>query len=87
MDCRKCGAHLTTDEKAIYMKLVSRNASSFLCMDCLAEALQRAHPILSGIWQLCAVSINKAPLYREKYNSGEEGFCVFASNEPKFMLA
>ena len=39
MDCRKCGAHLTTDEKAIYMKLVSRNASSFLCMDCLAEAL------------------------------------------------
>lgn len=39
MDCRKCGAHLTTDEKAIYMKLVSRNASSFLCKDCLAEAL------------------------------------------------
>ena len=29
MDCRKCGAHLTTDEKAIYMKLVSRNASRF----------------------------------------------------------
>ena len=39
MDCRKCGAHLTSDEKAIYMKLVSRTASSFLCMDCLAEAL------------------------------------------------
>ena len=35
---------------------------------------------------MCAVSINKAPLYREKYNSGEEGFGVFASNEPKFML-
>ena len=39
MDCRKCGAHLTSDEKAIYMKLVSRTASSFLCMDCLAVAL------------------------------------------------
>ena len=39
MDCRKCGAYLTSDEKAIYMKLVSRTASSFLCMDCLAEAL------------------------------------------------
>lgn len=39
MDCRKCGAHLISDEKAIYMKLVSRTASSFLCMDCLAEAL------------------------------------------------
>ena len=84
MDCRKCGAHLTTDEKAIYMKLVSRNASSFLCMDCLAEALHCERKVIEE--RLCAVSINKAPLYREKYNSGEEGFCVFASNEPKFML-
>ena len=75
MDCRKCGAHLTTDEKAIYMKLVSRNASSFLCMDCLAEALHCERKAIE----------ERIRYYRESGNC-EEGFCVFASNEPKFML-
>lgn len=37
--CKHCHIHLTGDDKAIYMKLVSRNASEFLCMDCLAEML------------------------------------------------
>ncbi len=37
--CTKCGARLTTDEKAIYMKLISRTARSFLCLDCLSKRL------------------------------------------------
>lgn len=37
--CIQCGVHLTSDEKAIYMKMVSRCASEFLCLDCLSEKL------------------------------------------------
>ena len=37
--CSKCGTRLTTDEKAIYMKLISRTARSFLCLDCLSIRL------------------------------------------------
>lgn len=37
--CKNCGATLTSDEKAIYMKLVSRTAKDFLCLDCLGEKL------------------------------------------------
>ncbi len=34
--CRQCGAPLETDDIAIYRKLVSRGADTFLCIDCLA---------------------------------------------------
>lgn len=34
-----CNARLTSDEKAIYMKLVNRTASEFLCLDCLSKKL------------------------------------------------
>lgn len=37
--CKKCNAVLTSDEKAIYMKMVDRSASEFMCLDCLSEAL------------------------------------------------
>lgn len=37
--CRNCGAALASDEKAIYLKLVSRTAKDFLCLDCLGEKL------------------------------------------------
>lgn len=37
--CRKCGVVLTTDAIAIYMKLISREARDFLCIDCLSEYL------------------------------------------------
>lgn len=37
--CTKCGKKLIADEKAIYMKLVDRTASYFLCLDCLGEYL------------------------------------------------
>lgn len=37
--CQQCGARLSSDEKAIYMKMVSRNATEFLCLNCLSEKL------------------------------------------------
>ena len=37
--CITCNARLTSDEKAIYMKLVNRTASEFLCLDCLSKKL------------------------------------------------
>ena len=37
--CKKCAKKLTSDEKAIYLKLVDRTASRFLCLDCLGEKM------------------------------------------------
>lgn len=37
--CTSCHASLSADDKAIYMKLVSRTATSFLCIDCLGRKL------------------------------------------------
>lgn len=37
--CMTCDARLTSDEKAIYMKLVNRTATEFLCLDCLSRKL------------------------------------------------
>lgn len=36
----ECGGALTADDRGIYMKMVSRNADRFLCMDCLAARLR-----------------------------------------------
>ncbi len=44
--CKECGNTLTTDEKAIYMKLIDRTASRFLCLDCLAEKMGCGREIL-----------------------------------------
>ncbi|MNC79149.1 hypothetical protein D3C75_1315520 [compost metagenome] len=38
--CRTCGVPLLTDDVAIYLKLVTRNAKDFLCIDCLGEQLK-----------------------------------------------
>jgi len=38
--CRKCGTALKPDEVAIYLKLVTRNAEDFLCIDCLGVKLK-----------------------------------------------
>lgn len=37
--CRQCNATLLGDEIAIYRKLVFRQATNFLCIDCLAKKL------------------------------------------------
>jgi len=39
-NCRECETGLTTDEVAIYLKLVTRGAKDFLCIDCLAKYLK-----------------------------------------------
>ncbi|MBQ7777000.1 MAG: hypothetical protein IJ379_13875 [Lachnospiraceae bacterium] len=44
--CKKCASRLTSDEKAIYMKLINRTASEFLCLDCLSEALDCERRVL-----------------------------------------
>lgn len=38
--CKKCGAGLGQDDRAIYKKLVNRGAEEFLCIGCLAEYFQ-----------------------------------------------
>lgn len=37
--CVSCKADLSTDEIALYRKLISRGAREYLCMDCLADDL------------------------------------------------
>ncbi len=38
MNCKNCGKeNLSGDELAIYRKMVNREASEFLCIDCLAD--------------------------------------------------
>lgn len=37
--CLECGRKLISDEKAIYMKLVSRDSKEFMCLDCLSKRL------------------------------------------------
>ena len=37
--CNECNSRLSSDEKAIYMKLIDRTATEFLCLDCLGEKL------------------------------------------------
>lgn len=37
--CYQCTAKLAWDDIGIYMKMVSRDAKEFMCMDCLAERL------------------------------------------------
>lgn len=34
--CFQCGRPLSSDEAAVYRKLVSRSAERFMCKDCLA---------------------------------------------------
>lgn len=35
--CMKCGRELTKDEIAMHKKTVNRGATSYWCLDCLAE--------------------------------------------------
>ena len=37
MNCKECNKLLTADEKAVYLKMVNREATSFLCVSCLAK--------------------------------------------------
>ena len=37
--CKKCGTKLMSDEIALHMKLFSRAAKTFMCLDCQAAYL------------------------------------------------
>ena len=37
--CLRCGMNLKSDEVALYRKLIWREASEYLCIECLAEDL------------------------------------------------
>ena len=38
--CARCGKTLSRDEIAVTKKLVNRGASSFFCVDCLAQRFE-----------------------------------------------
>ena len=44
--CRECQRPLSSDETALYRKLVRRDAASFLCKTCLADYFQVSETIL-----------------------------------------
>ena len=44
--CKDCQRSLTSDEIALYRKLVKRDATSFLCLHCLAGYFQVSETIL-----------------------------------------
>ncbi len=48
--CRKCGAEISSDERAIYKRLVDRQApdGDLLCRVCLADALGVTPEIIDG---------------------------------------
>lgn len=36
--CMNCGAELSRDEIGLYLKMVDRRSTSFLCISCLSES-------------------------------------------------
>jgi biotin operon repressor len=40
LTCKECGTVLSGDDVAIYLKLVSRYAKDYLCIDCLGKMLK-----------------------------------------------
>ncbi|MCI6004432.1 MAG: hypothetical protein SOY73_16880 [Blautia sp.] len=47
--CSKCAAPLTSDEIALFKKLVSREAEKFLCLDCFAAELSTTREKLEDL--------------------------------------
>ena len=44
--CQKCGRELTHDEIALYKKLISKVATKYMCIDCLAEYFEVSTTLL-----------------------------------------
>ena len=38
--CTQCGKQLTHNETGLYKRLVSRDSTEFLCLECLAKAFR-----------------------------------------------
>lgn len=80
MDCRKCGAHLTSDEKAIYMKLcheplrVSCAWTVWRKRCTVSEKRLKNGSDIIGNPATAYCFDKQNPSLPGKYNSGEEGF-------------
>ena len=37
--CQKCGVSLTSDEIALYRKIICRTAKSYDCLDCVSQSI------------------------------------------------
>lgn len=46
MNCKECGAKLTTDDVGAYRKFWDRDGSDFLCVPCLCKKLRCSEPYL-----------------------------------------
>ena len=44
--CKKCGKVLSSDEIALYRRLIYRDAEEYLCIECLAEEMRVLVPAL-----------------------------------------
>lgn len=47
--CKNCNKMLSSDEIALFKKLISRDAESFLCLDCFAVELSTTREKLEGL--------------------------------------
>ena len=47
--CKRCGCTLHTDEKALYRKLIFREAREYLCLDCLSSDLSTTRQRLEDL--------------------------------------
>lgn len=72
--CKNCEKKLTSDEKAIYLKLVDRTASRFLCLDCLGEKMVVGASLLKKE----SVIIGKAAIV---YYSAKKGVSPLHTNQ------
>ena len=74
--CKKCAKKLTSDEKAIYLKLVDRTASRFLC-------LAKKWDVGASLLKKESVIIGKAAIV---YYSVKKGVSPLHTNQEEKLL-
>ena len=59
--CTHCAAFLTSNEIALYKKLISRDAENFLCLDCFASELsttrEKLEDLIERLYQMGTCSL------------------------------
>ena len=64
MNCKECNKPLIADEKSVYLKMVNRQATSFLCISCLAKYFE----------------VDEALIYKKIEQFKEAGCMLFQQN-------